>query len=94
MFVDKRPVCWEVYEALKRPRHHARMGVSEADLRRFAQKVKPMPSGCWEWIGNRNKKGYGLIYFFSKFPILAHRLAYELMKGDIPDGLILDHLRI
>lgn len=46
-----------------------------------------LPSGCWEWTGTRNKKGYGKYAHH-----LAHRLVYEEEVGPIPAGLELDHL--
>ena len=42
---------------------------------------------CVEWIGYINKDGYGLLG-----KKLAHRLSYEKVNGDIPKGLVLDHL--
>ncbi len=44
-------------------------------------------TGCWEWLGRRNSSGYGMLGRRG-----AHRLVYTLLKGDIPDGLQLDHL--
>ena len=46
---------------------------------------------CWPWPGARNSKGYGLIWFDGRMQ-LAHRVAYELHIGPIPDGLMLDHI--
>jgi hypothetical protein len=44
--------------------------------------------GCIEWAGARTRQGYG------KLPDCryAHRVAYEVAKGPIPDGLEIDHL--
>ena len=48
---------------------------------------------CWIWTGVRNKSGYGRIYVHDKGrPMLAHRVAYELRRGPIPDALVIDHL--
>jgi len=53
------------------------------------------PDDCWLWTAGLTGSGYGafcwrlderVVYFPS------HRLAYELVKGPIPDGLHLDHL--
>jgi hypothetical protein len=46
---------------------------------------------CWEWVGSRDRMGYGRISV-SGIPVLAHRLVYEAHRGDIPEGLELDHL--
>lgn len=47
--------------------------------------------GCWVWRGARKQLGYGLYRVGAKLK-QAHRVAYELMVGPIPDGLVLDHL--
>lgn len=44
-------------------------------------------TGCWLWAGGKNNKGYGRYG-----PAFAHRIAYELLVGPIPEGLELDHL--
>ena len=46
---------------------------------------------CWFWTGFKNKAGYGLIYINRKLT-RAHRLSYEIYKGEIPKNLVLDHL--
>jgi hypothetical protein len=46
---------------------------------------------CWEWQGTKNSKGYGLFKFHGK-QLRAHRVSYELAKGEIPEGLVIDHL--
>jgi len=59
---------------------------------RFMKYVEPEPnSGCWLWTGGIAWDGYGNF----KVPghqRQAHRIAYELWRGPIPDGLQLDHL--
>ena len=57
---------------------------------RFWSKVAKTDS-CWEWQGSKDRKGYGRIHL-KGFPQLAHRVAYELLIGQIPEGLTLDHL--
>lgn len=48
------------------------------------------PLGCWEWTRAR-VNGYGH-YGHDDRSVLAHRFAYELLMGPIPDGCHLDHL--
>lgn len=48
-------------------------------------------SGCWEWQLAKSKDGYGKYTYRRKF-ISAHRLAYEVFVGQIPDRHDLDHL--
>ena len=46
---------------------------------------------CWEWVAARTSSGYGNFNWLGKNKV-AHRVSYELIKGDIPEGLDLDHL--
>jgi len=46
---------------------------------------------CWEWTGSRNTRGYGRASCGGRM-WLAHRLAWTLARGAIPDGLEMDHL--
>jgi len=54
---------------------------------RFWEKVDVRgPDECWPWKAGKDKKGYGrFVVRFGKW-MLAHRLAYELTVGPIPDG--------
>jgi hypothetical protein len=64
---------------------------------RFWSKVErhdvdcPCCNGCWWWKGGKHEKGYGRFWFADRVQP-AHRIAYELLIGLIPDGLQLDHL--
>lgn len=60
-------------------------------LERMTPKTQVLPNGCWQWIGNKTGLGYGYIKCDGRRR-LAHRVAYELHRGPIPDGLVLDHL--
>lgn len=42
-------------------------------------------SGCMEWLGAKDKDGYGVSRFHGK-SIRAHRHAYILVEGEIPTG--------
>lgn len=42
-------------------------------------------SDCWNWIGCKNRKGYGELTFQRKW-IRAHRLSWIIHFGDIPTG--------
>lgn len=48
-------------------------------------------TGCWIWQRSVSTAGYGHIWDGGKL-LAAHRVAYELVKGLIPEGLTLDHL--
>lgn len=47
--------------------------------------------GCWVWLGQENRNGYGRLRRFGK-RVMAHKYYYELLKGPIPKDLVLDHL--
>jgi len=58
---------------------------------RFWSYVERGPENqCWEWQGYIDIDGYG--QFWNETLCRAHRYAYELMVGPIPEGLVLDHL--
>jgi len=46
--------------------------------------------GCWEWNAFVNKNGYGQIGFRGAL-VYAHRAAWTLANGPIPDGLFVCH---
>ena len=59
---------------------------------RLLAKISPEPnSGCWLWEGALSGGGYGRIFHDGKAR-QAHRVAYEMFSGPIPEGLELDHL--
>src|SRR5579863_9990287 len=69
-----------------------RLTVSER-LKRHSQVVE---SGCVIWTGNKSRYGYGLLairdYQTGRITIAsAHRIAWELSFGAIPDGLCVCH---
>jgi hypothetical protein len=66
---------------------------------RFESKVlRSRPSGCWLWAGAHfQATGYAIFNVPSPSdgrwrPATAHRVAYQLYVGPIPNGLHLDHL--
>lgn len=58
---------------------------------RFWQKVDKTDT-CWLWSASLMTTGYGQFVVYKNHHIGAHRFAYELMVGPIPDGLQIDHL--
>lgn len=61
---------------------------------RFWAKVEPEPnSGCWLWTG-ATTSGYGVIGRGTRADrlILGHRFSYATFRGEVPEGLELDHL--
>lgn len=58
---------------------------------RFWSKVEKSADGCWIWTGARNKQGYGSLQLQDGRVGKAHRISYEIHKGEIPAGLEPDH---
>ena len=48
-------------------------------------------SGCWEWGGSRDGRGYGTVSVGSDGHPYAHRFSYETFIGKIPDGHVICH---
>jgi hypothetical protein len=63
--------------------------MSDRDAVRFEQYVI-RTDGCWHWTGFL-RTGYGLFRVAGK-RVSAHRVSYEMFRGSIPAGLVLDHL--
>lgn len=57
---------------------------------RLWEKVEPT-GFCWEWTGAHLQSGHGRFYVAGRV-VQAHRFVYELLVGEIPDGMQLDHL--
>lgn len=57
---------------------------------RFWAKVRKS-SNCWEWTGAKNTKGYGNVSVWKVGTFKAHRIAWQLSYGPIPDGKCVLH---
>jgi hypothetical protein len=57
--------------------------------RRFWGKVR-IGDGCWEWTRFINPWGYGQAWNGKRIEG-AHRIAWRLVNGEIPDGLLVCH---
>jgi hypothetical protein len=64
------------------------MNITKEQFMNWCKKPK---SVCWIWQGPLNADGYGF-YSYGGSNYNAHRAAYELWRGSIPDGLTIDHL--
>ena len=58
-------------------------------IERFWQYVEK-GAECWWWTGYKDQKGYGVL-LVDRHTIKAHRIAYELLVGPIPDGKLICH---
>lgn len=61
------------------------------DIERFEQKYIPEPmSGCFLWMCAQHRQGYGSLAIKGK-SLLAHRVSWELHRGQIPEGIKVLH---
>lgn len=58
---------------------------------RFWSKVEKQDDGCWVWSSHIDRDGYGQ-FTLDGTSQRAHRVAYEMVVGEIPEGMHLDHL--
>jgi hypothetical protein len=72
--------------------HYYRRGMRSAEDRFWAKVDKSHESGCWLWIASLTTSGYGQFKVVaSDPPVRAHRYAYELVVGPVPDGMVVCH---
>lgn len=85
---------------MARPPRSGRPFLKLSDFPRFWGKVEFGPSDefpyrCWRWAATLKANGYGMFLLGGRKNPKAwhvHRLAYELLRGPIPEGLTIDHL--
>lgn len=74
----------------RRARRDGGIQMRERDpAKRFWAKVD-RTNACWPWMKALDPQGYGRVGWGGKV-LLAHRVAYMLAVGPIPDGLQIDH---
>lgn len=64
----------------------------EMEKRFWAKVDKNGPNGCWVWTASRYSSGYGAFGTENHKVQAAHRFAYLSIKGEIPEGMELDHV--
>jgi hypothetical protein len=52
---------------------------------RLISKIVKSPNGCWLWAGAKDRHGHGQVWH-GVGPVSAHRVAYEVWVGPIPEG--------
>jgi hypothetical protein len=60
---------------------------STADLKTRSKDI----GGCWVWLLSKNRHGYGKVANGRGGWMLAHRLAWQLEHGAIPEGMCVCH---
>lgn len=56
---------------------------------RLSDKYVVISSGCWQWTGAKHHLGYGMVAWWEDGRVRsgkAHRMAYEVWIGPIPEG--------
>lgn len=48
--------------------------------------------GHWLWVGACKPTGYGMFWFRADECFIAHRASWILHRGEIPEGLVVDHI--
>lgn len=56
---------------------------------RFWSKIRKTPD-CWVWTAATDSDGYGQVKVDGRYR-RAHRVAWEMTNGPIPDGMVIDH---
>lgn len=89
---EARGYCVKHYNRLRK--HGSTADPRPTQAQRFWAKVQ-QGEGCWEWLAGKNAYGYGRIQFGTlRDPDIqfAHRVAYEYVKGPIPEEKFVDHI--
>lgn len=63
-------------------------------MERLRSRIVEDANGCWIYTGLLNDSGYGIIGSGGRGGryLRVHRVMYEAEVGQIPDGLVIDHL--
>lgn len=61
------------------------LSFEQADIDRFLAKVgrQDKKTGCWPWVGGKDRKGYGQFWFAGQSRP-APRVSYLFFRGNIP----------
>ena len=70
------------------------MAAGATQLERIVDRFVKQPNGCWHHPSKPNNKGYGVTRV--GWPVTKgeklHRLSWMYFNGDIPEGMVIDHL--
>lgn len=60
-------------------------------MKRILDSTEVDEFGCWEWLDGKKSTGYGVLSI-KQTQVMAHRVAYTLWNGVIPEGEVVMHL--
>lgn len=67
--------------------------IGQSSIARFWERVDiRFENECWNWTGAVSDTGYGKACIGHQKTMNAHKLAYLLTFGDIPEGLFVCHI--
>lgn len=58
---------------------------------RITRRLTERNNGCWSWAGAHDSNGYACVWWNGQQRSL-HKVLYELLRGPVPDGKVLDHI--
>lgn len=74
------------------PAVRIQLALTDRDISRFLEKIDPPNiDGCTLWNASKFAGGYGQFKLKGR-SVLAHRVAWTLQHGTIPDDMVLDHV--
>lgn len=89
---NKAIACTQCGTLFERTGHRGGGRATECSIRcRFFSKVTKAANGCHEWAASVFKTGYGQFAVSARKPETAHRMAWLLQRGEIPEGLQVLH---
>lgn len=65
--------------------------ITPPEVRFWAKIQRGADNECWPWTAGCTAQGYGGFHPTKTRMVLAHRYAYELTYGPVPEGLHVDH---
>ncbi len=87
--------CSKHYQRFKKHGDPNRADWKKLEGENFEEKLKlnsiEDENGCWIWQGAQNKSGYGSVNIGGGKTAQAHRLAFKLWCGELPDEFFVCH---
>lgn len=86
-----RKWCSDECRTATRNARRRRGPADRSPVTRLRRKLVVTDSGCHEFNGCRNEHGYGAMRGGDGRTVLAHRLAWELANGPVPEDMCVCH---